>query len=152
MIEASQAEVWNFHASLGVLEILTPPGTKITLPEPKPELKQGARFTIIVRQPPVFLPLAWESVFTIYEPPVRFVDEQGRKGPWKSWRHEHRFEAVDNRTTKLIDSIDYEPPFGILGRIADALFLRRILTNAFAFRHQKTKDLLQSAINAKTDT
>lgn len=151
LINASQPELWNFHASLGVLELLTPPGTKLTLPEPRPVLGPGARFTITVRQPPVFVPLYWESVFTVWEPPFRFVDEQGQRGPWKYWRHEHRFEQVDANTTRLVDSITYEPPFGILGRIADALFLRRILNKAFEFRHAKTKHLLETAIDAKTD-
>ena len=151
LLQAPQQKVWDLHASLRVLELLTPPETKITLPEPKPTLELGVRFIIVVRQPPVFVPLAWESVFTVWEPPLRFVDEQGLRGPWKSWRHEHRFEKVDEHTTRLIDSIDYEPPMGPLGRIADALFLRRTIEKSFAYRHAKTKDLLLAPIDAKTD-
>jgi uncharacterized protein len=151
LLDAPQSRVWEFHASLNALEILTPPGTRVTLPEPKPTLGPGARFVIVVRQPPVFIPLAWECVFTAWEPPLRFVDEQGAKGPWRRWRHEHRFEIVDEGTTRLVDTIEYEPPLGPLGRIADALFLRRTIENAFTFRQAKTRDLLQSVIDAKTD-
>ena len=144
-ITASQERVWAFHCTLDALEILTPPGTKVKLPEPRPTLGPNVRITIVVTQPPVPFPLRWESVMTAWEPPLRFVDEQGTFGPWKSWHHEHKFERIDAETTRLTDTIDYVPPFGPLGTIADALFLRRQITGAFTYRHQKTKELLDAA-------
>ena len=143
-LDASQECVWEFHSTLDALEALTPPGTKIELPDPRPALELGARVAIVVTQPPVPFPLRWESVMTVWEPPLRFVDEQGRFGPWKTWHHEHRFDDLGGGRTRLTDTIDYEPPFGPLGKIADALFLRRQITAGFTYRHAKTRELLES--------
>ena len=143
-LNCPQKRVWEFHCTLDALEALTPPGTKVKLPEPRPTLGPNARVAIVVTQPPVPFPLKWESVMTAWEPPLRFVDEQGAFGPWKSWRHEHRFESLGDGRTRLIDTIDYEPPFGPLGKIADALFLRRQITAGFTYRHAKTRELLEN--------
>ncbi len=151
ILDASQERVWEFHSTLDALEALTPPGTTVTLPEPRPTLGPGATVLIVVRQPPVFIPLAWESVMEVWEPPLRFVDVQGTRGPWKRWRHEHRFEDLGNNRTRLIDTIDYTPPFGFIGAIADRIFLRKTIERSFLFRHARTKDLLRASIDAKLD-
>jgi hypothetical protein len=148
LLGASQKAVWNFHATLDALEALTPPGTRVRLPEPRPTPGPGVRFVIVVSQPPVFYPLPWECVFTAWEPPLRFIDEQGNRGPWKRWWHEHRFEFVDEHTTRLIDTIEYEPPLGPLGAIADRIFLRKTIGQTFRYRHARTADLLQRTIDA----
>lgn len=70
------------------------------------------------------------SRVTTCRPPHLFVDEQAR-GPFKSFRHEHRFEALDEQTTRLTDIFTFLAPLGPLGRLAEALFLtgymRRLL-------------------------
>jgi len=47
-----------------------------------------------------------------------------RKGAFKSLRHAHEFEARGG-LTMVRDHITWTPPFGVLGKIADALFLER---------------------------
>lgn len=141
-IDAPQEAVWKFHDSLDALAQITPPGTKMRVLTPPARLEKGVRFTISLRQPPIPFPLRWEVVYVEYEPPLRFVDEQIR-GPFARWRHEHRFEPLSEGRTCLRDIVDYTPPLGILGRIADALFIRRQLTAMFAYRHQATERLLR---------
>jgi ligand-binding SRPBCC domain-containing protein len=46
--------------------------------------------------------------------PTSFVDEQMR-GPFGSYRHEHRFTAVPEGTV-MTDLIDLAAPFGMIGR------------------------------------
>jgi ligand-binding SRPBCC domain-containing protein len=55
--------------------------------------------------------------------PRRFVDELVRSA-FKRLRHEHDFEERDAGTL-MRDTLEWTSPFGILGRIADALFVRR---------------------------
>jgi hypothetical protein len=55
--------------------------------------------------------------------PSRFVDEMVT-GAFKSLRHVHEFEAADDGTI-MRDTLVWEAPLGILGRIADVLFLER---------------------------
>jgi hypothetical protein len=55
--------------------------------------------------------------------PSRFVDEMV-SGVFKSLRHVHEFEAADGGTI-MRDTLAWEAPLGILGQIADVLFLER---------------------------
>ena len=55
--------------------------------------------------------------------PSRFVDEMV-SGTFKSLRHVHEFESADGGTI-LRDTLVWEAPVGILGQIADVLFLER---------------------------
>jgi ligand-binding SRPBCC domain-containing protein len=69
------------------------------------------------------------SRITAFDPPRRFVDEQSA-GPFAWFRHEHRFETVPGGTL-MIDDWNHAAPYGVIGRIADALvvgpLLRRLL-------------------------
>ncbi|HZW11263.1 MAG TPA: SRPBCC family protein [Phycisphaerales bacterium] len=75
------------------------------------------------------------SRVSVCRPPQVFIDEQVR-GPFRSFRHEHRFEPLDERATRLTDIFTYRAPLGPLGRIAEAAFvtgtMRRLLQ-----RHQE---------------
>ncbi|GAC67035.1 SRPBCC family protein [Gordonia soli] len=72
-----------------------------------------------------------------YDPPSRFVDEVSRGGVRSlptsvmPWRHTHRFEALDDGHTRLIDDIDAPLP-------ATALL------PALAYRHQQLADDLDA--------
>lgn len=144
-INASQEALWHFHDGTEALTRITPPGTRVRLLDPPAQLFAGAAFTLVVSQPPIFLPLSWRCEFLVYSPPLRFVDRQvPGKGPFALWEHEHRFEALGPARSQLIDTITYTPPFGPLGRLADALFIRRQLTQMFAYRHRVTKETLEA--------
>jgi ligand-binding SRPBCC domain-containing protein len=73
------------------------------------------------------------STVTEWERPHRFVDEQ-RSGPFKSFRHEHRFEPVE-RGTRLIDDVEFAAPFGVLGRVVERLVLARYLRHLIDVRN-----------------
>jgi len=60
---------------------------------------------------------------TAMDAPRSFVDE-GVRGVFRRLRHVHEFR-VDGDLTVMRDVIDWTSPFGILGRIADALFVTR---------------------------
>jgi ligand-binding SRPBCC domain-containing protein len=85
------------------------------------------------------LPLHWTSKITEWEPPNRFVDLQVR-GPYKLWRHTHRFIAEGNNT-RIIDDVVYALPLGPLGRLAHWLMVKRDVEGIFAFREQKIRAL-----------
>ena len=60
---------------------------------------------------------------TALERPHRFDDEMVH-GSFKWLRHHHEFEFHGGITT-MRDTLEWEPPLGVIGRIADRLFLRR---------------------------
>ena len=67
------------------------------------------------------------------EPPVRFVDELVRSA-FRRMRHIHEFEWREEGTL-MRDTLDWECPFGIVGRFADALVIERHL-RSFVTRKQ----------------
>lgn len=73
------------------------------------------------------------SKITEMERPQYFVDEMVQ-GAFNAFRHEHRFEPVGNRT-KMIDIFDYESPLGLLGKLADWLFLKRYMKRLLVKRN-----------------
>ena len=56
-------------------------------------------------------------------PPRRFVDEMVT-GAFRRLRHEHEF-VMHAEGTLMRDILEWESPLGFVGRIADALFVRR---------------------------
>jgi ligand-binding SRPBCC domain-containing protein len=60
--------------------------------------------------------------------PMHFSDEQTR-GPFRSFRHEHRFASAPEGGTRMVDIIDLGSP--ILGKLVERLilvpYLRRII-------------------------
>jgi ligand-binding SRPBCC domain-containing protein len=73
------------------------------------------------------------STITEWDRPHRFVDEQ-LKGPFRSFRHEHVFEPVEHGT-RLVDHVEFEAPFGILGRAVERLILGRYLRQLIDVRN-----------------
>jgi len=74
------------------------------------------------------------SVITAWDRPRCFVDEQSR-GPFKSFWHEHRFRHVDSGT-ELHDTVRFEAPLGVFGRVAERLVLGRYLPHLIDVRNE----------------
>jgi ligand-binding SRPBCC domain-containing protein len=79
--------------------------------------------------------MRWQSEITVWEPPHRFVDEQ-RKGPYRLWRHEHRFEPRDGGTLAT-DHVQYAV---WLDWLVHPLLVRRDVERIFAFRQEKLRE------------
>lgn len=74
------------------------------------------------------------SKITALERPRMFVDEMQR-GAFKSLRHLHLFEEK-NGGTLMKDEMTYASPLGILGRMADRLFLEKYMRR-FLIKHNE---------------
>ena len=64
------------------------------------------------------------------------------KGTFKRMKHVHRFEKVETGT-KMIDEFEFESPLGILGRIADFLFLKRYMTKFLKNKNEELKKIAE---------
>lgn len=80
--------------------------------------------------------VTWEAVhfgfrqrlstrITAFQFPMHFRDEQ-IKGPFKVMKHDHYFAQAGSGTV-MRDVFYFKSPFGMLGRLIDALILRRYL-------------------------
>lgn len=85
--------------------------------------------------------LKHQSKITAMEIPTYFVDEMVT-GHFKSFRHEHRFVSEDD-TTAMIDHLEYETPFGLIGKLFDKLVLSKYLTNFLEERNAFIKGLAE---------
>lgn len=82
------------------------------------------------------------SAITEYQPPSRFVDEQQR-GPFRRWRHEHTFTPLANGQTRMIDIVQFQSPFGLLGYLADSLVLGHYMPHLLQQRNAWLKTTLE---------
>jgi ligand-binding SRPBCC domain-containing protein len=73
--------------------------------------------------------------------PSHFRDEMIR-GIFKVMRHDHYFSEKKGIIT-MRDAFYYESPLGILGKLADALFLRRYMTRLLQQRNAVIKELAE---------
>ncbi len=62
---------------------------------------------------------------TRFEPPYLFEDHMVR-GAFRSFTHQHVFRE-DRGITVMTDTFDYQAPFGLLGTLAERLFLTRYM-------------------------
>lgn len=88
------------------------------------------------------LNLMHKSKITQFKFPTFFVDEM-EEGHFKSFKHEHFFQA-ENDYTVMIDRLDYKVPFGMLGIIFDRIILKRYLTNFIKKRNEFLKNLAEN--------
>src|SRR6476660_3536190 len=131
-------EVFDFFSRAENLEVLTPPWLNFKILDVKPQpVQQGTLINYSLRVHGI--PLRWTSEIVEWEPPHRFVDLQLR-GPYKLWRHEHRFEARDGGTL-IADTINLALPLGVLGRFAYKIKVRSDVQEIFAFREKKIRAL-----------
>ena len=110
----------------------------------------GTRMTLSFRPFP-YCPIRvpWEAEIEDFAWNDRFCDRQLR-GPFAYWYHCHRVIAETRANengeptvgTLLRDEIEYEMRFGAVGEIARRLIVERQLRKTFAYRHERTSQLL----------
>ncbi|NNF56201.1 MAG: SRPBCC family protein [Acidimicrobiales bacterium] len=81
------------------------------------------------------------SKITEMDRPRRFVDEQLR-GPFHKFWHEHLFEAEDGGT-RMVDRIEFDAPFGILGDLTERVILGSYLEKLIAERNEFLRENLE---------
>lgn len=136
VIQASPQRVFAFHEQPDVLSLLIPPWESATVIQPARISEIGSQAIIETR---ILGPIKsrWVAEHTVYDPPRLFEDIQV-KGPFRSWRHRHIVEPHSEGAT-LRDEIDYEPPFGFLGRALALLLVQHRLKKLFVYRHEATR-------------
>ncbi len=137
-VTTPRAEVFAFFADAANLERMTPPQLGFTILTPQPiAMKKGAQIDYRIKL--YGIPMKWKTVIDEYDPDDSFIDVQ-LKGPYAIWRHTHTFADVEGGT-ELGDRVVYELPFGPLGRVVHAAFVRRQLAQIFDYRERVMREL-----------
>lgn len=140
-IKATPDVVFRFHESPDALPHLIPPWENMKMVESAGSLRPGSR--VVLRGSLGVIPIQWIAIHTEYDPPHLFADRQ-ESGPFASWYHRHRFLDDGQGGTLLRDEVEYAVPLGVIGRWLGGWLVRRKLEAMFAYRHEKTKSLIES--------
>ena len=146
LMPASAAEVYAFHERPDALARLIPPWEHVRILEPPASLAAGTR--VVLRQWLGPIPIRIESVHQSCQPGRSFVDAMV-KGPFKAWVHEHRFEAVSDSSSWLVDDVEYELPLEPASQVVAPLIEKRV-ERMFAWRHQVTLEAVRKAAGASS--
>lgn len=131
-------EAFRFFRDPANLVRVSPPKLHMQLVEAPHQLELGSRIVLKGRR--WGIPQRVVSEVTAFLPLASFTDEQ-REGPFRKWVHTHRFEHV-SEGTRVTDTIEYEPPGGLLGLIVPARMIESDLRWIFAFRQRKLAEVL----------
>ncbi|MGB6151649.1 MAG: SRPBCC family protein [Pricia sp.] len=82
------------------------------------------------------------SKITEFDRPNYFTDEMV-SGAFKKFKHEHHFSEL-NGGTLMTDLFDYKSPFGILGKLADKIFLKTYMVELLEGRNRIIKKFAES--------
>ena len=78
------------------------------------------------------LKTTWVTEITHIRNKEFFIDEQ-RMGPYTMWHHQHLIRPIENGVL-MTDIVSYQPPFGVIGAIANKLIIRSKLKQIFNYR------------------
>ncbi|MDV3751136.1 SRPBCC family protein [Elizabethkingia anophelis] len=138
-------EVWDFFSSPLNLSKITPQDMKFTVLSDlkNTAIYEGMEINYLV-SPVLGIPLQWKTRITQVNYQKSFTDLQA-KGPYRYWNHYHEFIEND-KGVLMKDSVDYELPFGLLGKLAHSLFVHKRLKSIFEFRY----NFLEGYFNQKS--
>lgn len=138
-LPVSLEQAWDFFSSPLNLEKITPADMAFTVTSANdPEEKMYAGMIITYKVSPVAgIKLNWMTEITQVQEHQYFIDEQ-RFGPYQFWHHQHHFKAIPGGV-EMTDLLTYGMPLGILGTIANSLFVANKLQHIFNYRKEKVE-------------
>ena len=141
IVKATRKEAWDFIRNPANLNKITPSDLSFEIISDVPkEMYEGMLVEYKVNIP-IIGKQEWVSELQHIVPEYSFVDEQ-KIGPYKLWYHYHAIEEVEDGV-KLIDRVSYQTPFGLFGKIAHVLFIKKMLNKIFNYRNIAFKELLE---------
>jgi ligand-binding SRPBCC domain-containing protein len=128
-------QVFAWHEAPGAFTNLTPPWEKVEVIEQQGGIAVGAFVRVKIN---ILGPVSVTAKYrhTAYEKGHLFVDEQ-EAGPFKSWRHEHRFRNLANNRCELEDYIEFQAP------PLSGWFVKMRLEKMFEYRHAVTLQAME---------
>lgn len=132
LVHSSADAVFRWHERPEAILDLIPLRRLVRIESQTGGLRDDGRVTFSIGVGP--LRLWWEARHYGYVRGKRFCDEQV-KGPFKIWRHTHRFEAIDATMSLYEDRVEYALPDGRLGQWLATQLVAPLLARAFARRH-----------------
>lgn len=138
LINCTQEELFDFHFDSNNITKITPKDTQVELLNDDTKTFEGK--IVKIKTTKFFISTYWEvKIEKLYKPNI--LIDFALKSPFKYWKHQHIFTQKGDMC-ELKDIVEYQLPFGFLGKIIEPLITNDI-KSMFEYRHQKTKEILE---------
>jgi len=139
-IPVSLDEAWAFFSNPANLQAITPEGMGFTIiSRHHGDVMYAGQLIEYKVRPVAGIPIYWMTEITQVKDRAYFIDEQ-RFGPYSLWHHQHHFKEIPGGV-EMTDIVHYKNPLGILGRIANTLFVKQKLNSIFDYRYKKVEEM-----------
>ena len=153
-VDASLDDVWAFHQDIeSALPELSPPQAGVEVVRADPP-GPGANVELSAKTP--LGRKTWLAVYREFQPPTGsrphreawFADEMV-KGPFKTWRHRHRFEESvrhGRAGTLCIDDLAYTVPLGPIGAAVGSVLVKPKIKSMFEYRQKRLVEIFGAQV------
>lgn len=143
IVKSPIERVWDFYTDVKHLEAITPKEIDLKIINATNQnIVQGHEIWLsgkIIAK--IRRRMTWHSKITFLKA-HEYVDEM-LAGPFKKWMHLHKFSNIDGKQTEIIDEIEFELPYGILGKLFEGYAYKQ-LQNIFEYRKTATVKELEN--------
>jgi len=142
IIECPIERVWHFYTDVKHLETITPKRIELKIIRTTNQnIVQGQEIWVSGK---IFKKMGrrmkWHSKVTFLKS-HEYIDEM-LSGPFKKWRHLHRFHNIEGKQTEIVNEVEFELPYSILGKLFEGYAYKQ-LQNVFEYRKIATIKALE---------
>lgn len=141
VISAPLEKVWALYADVDSINKISPPFARVNFARLDLPLRAGSEIVFVGKLPPK---IRWHARIEAFVENSHFVDVQV-SGPFAHWRHEHIFKT-SGEGTEMIDRLSFLLKGGSVVNKLLTPFVKLLLYVYFAYRHHRTRALLQVKI------
>jgi ligand-binding SRPBCC domain-containing protein len=142
IVKRSIERVWDFYTDVKHLETITPNEIDLKIINTTNQrIILGQEIWISGKIITKIRRNTWHSKITLVRP-YEYVDEM-LTGPFRKWKHSHKFDNLDGKQTKIVDTVEFELPYGILGKLFEGYAYKQI-QNIFEHRKLATLNALEN--------
>lgn len=127
-------EAWDFFSSPKNLKDITPAYMGFTIINDIPDKMYPGMIIRYKLSPFPGYRVKWTTEITQLRQNEYFIDTQ-LDGPYKIWHHEHHFREIQSGV-EMTDILHYKLPFGLLGSLVHAMFIRKKVAGIFSYRRE----------------
>jgi ligand-binding SRPBCC domain-containing protein len=136
IVKSPIEKVWHFYTDVKHLEIITPKEIELKIiSTTNQNIVQGQEIWVSGKIFEKIRKMKWHSKITFLRA-HEYIDEM-LSGPFKKWRHLHRFRDIDGKQTEIIDEVEFELPYSIIGKLFEGYAYKQ-LQGIFEYRKRAT--------------
>ncbi|MBX7232172.1 MAG: hypothetical protein K1X29_08825 [Bdellovibrionales bacterium] len=131
VLSGSRTEVFDLLRSPNLLPELLKDHIEVEIVRGAEELKKGSEYEFLMTRFGLTQPVRIRVEDFIQGNRLTYKQVEGL---FSNWTHTMKFEDHGDKQTLVIDYVDYDMPFGLVGHLADDLFIRKNMKNILETR------------------